>query len=98
MLNYHNIQLKTFVHLIMAILVNPHNEREEKALLALLDSMNYDYKPGVDAGDPDVSDAFLYEYNKDIDDAEAEIETGNYLNHDEVEKIFAERRKKLNGN
>jgi len=27
----------------MSIIVNPHNSKEEKALLAFLDSMKYDY-------------------------------------------------------
>lgn len=46
----------------------------------------------------DNSEKLLEQYNKEIDLAEAEIERGEYLLHDEVEKLFAERRKKLNGN
>lgn len=42
--------------------------------------------------------AFLDLYNKEIDEAEAEIDSGDYLEQNEVEKIFAERRIKLNGN
>jgi hypothetical protein len=76
----------------MSILVNPHSEQEEKALIAFLDSMKFDYKAGIDD-----TEAFIAQYNKEIDEAEAEIETGNYLTHDEVELMFAERRKKLNG-
>jgi hypothetical protein len=78
----------------MSILVNPHSEQEEKALIAFLDSMKYDYKSDIDEGVPE---SFLDEYNKEIDEAEAEIESGNYLDQDEVEKLFAERRRKLNG-
>jgi len=77
----------------MSILVNPHSEQEEKALIAFLDSMKYDYKADIDTD----TEAFLDEYNKEIDEAEVEIEAGNYLTQDEVEKLFAERRKKLNG-
>jgi len=81
----------------MGILVNPHNEQEEKTLIAFLNSMKYDYKPDIGAEDNEVMEAFLDQYNKEIDEAEAEIESGNYLDQDEVEKLFAERRKKLNG-
>ncbi len=82
----------------MSILVNPHNELEEKKLIAFLDSMKYDYKAGMDIESKESINAFLDQYNKEIDEAEAEIESGVYLEQDEVEKIFAERRKKLNGN
>jgi hypothetical protein len=33
----------------MSIVVNPHNQQEEKALLAFLDSMKYDYSQADDA-------------------------------------------------
>jgi hypothetical protein len=33
----------------MTIVVNPHNPKEEKALLAFLDSMKYDYSREDDA-------------------------------------------------
>jgi len=32
----------------MTIVVNPHNPKEEKALLAFLDGMKYDYSPEDD--------------------------------------------------
>jgi hypothetical protein len=76
----------------MNILVNPHSEQEEKALIAFLDGMKYDYRTDIDE-----TEAFIDQYNKEIDEAEADIEAGNYLTHDEVEQLFAERRKKLNG-
>ena len=75
----------------MSILVNPHSEQEEKALIAFLDNMKYDYK--ADIVD---TETFIEQYNKEIDEAEAEIGAGNYLTHAEVELMFAERRKKLN--
>ena len=61
-------------------------------MIAFLDSMNYDYKAYIDAD----SESFIDQYNKEIDEAEAEIEAGNYLTHEQVERLFAERRKKLN--
>jgi len=82
----------------MSILVNPHSEHDEKALIAFLDSRKYDYKADIDAEDKEGMKAFLDQYNNEIDEAEAEIESGNYLDQDEVEKLFADRRKKLNGN
>jgi hypothetical protein len=33
----------------MSIVVNPHNQQEEKALLAFLDGMKYDYSHADDA-------------------------------------------------
>jgi hypothetical protein len=75
----------------MSILVNTHNELEEKVLIAFLDSLRYEYK----AGEDEVNEAFLDEYNKEIDDAEAEIDAGNYFDQDYVEKLFANRRQNL---
>ncbi len=80
----------------MSILVNPHNEQEEKVLIAFLNSLQYDYKSDIGEGQ-EVFEAFLEQYNKEIDEAEAEIDSGNYLNHGEVEELFANRRRKLNG-
>ncbi len=81
----------------MSILVNTHNEQEEKVLIAFLNSMKYDYKPDIGSNEEDVMQAFLDQYNKEIDEAEAEIERGDYLTQDQVEQLFADRRKKLNG-
>ena len=81
----------------MSILVNPRSEQDEKALIAFLDSRKYDYKVDFNAEDEEGMKAFLNQYNNEIDEAEAEIEAGNYLDQDEVEKLFADRRKKLNG-
>jgi hypothetical protein len=80
----------------MSILVNPHSEQEEKVLIAFLNSLHYDYISDI-GEDKEIFEAFLDQYNKEIDEAEAEIESGNYLEHDQVEKLFADRRKKLNG-
>lgn len=78
----------------MTILVNTHNDLEEKVLIAFLESLKYEYK----AGNYDEAEVFLNQYNKEIDEAEAEIEAGNYADHDYVEKLFADRRKNLNEN
>ena len=81
----------------MSILVNTHNELEEKVLIAFLNSLRYDYKSGTDGEKEEAIDAFLDQYNKEIDKAEIEIESGNYVDQDYVEKLFASRRKNLNG-
>lgn len=80
----------------MSILVNPHNEQEEKVLVAFLNSLHYDYKSGIEGESADVLEAFLDQYNQEIDEAEAEIESGDFVEHSEVEKLFANRRKNLN--
>ena len=80
----------------MSILVNPHNEQEEKALLAFLNSRKYDYKPGIGESDDDAMTAFLDTYNREIDEAEAEIDRGEYFTQDEVEKMLQERKKTRN--
>jgi hypothetical protein len=41
----------------------------------------------------EVSDTFLDQYNKEIDEAEVEIDSGNYPEQDEVEKLMTDRKK-----
>jgi hypothetical protein len=82
----------------MSILVNTHNELEEKVLIAFLDSLRYDYKSDTNGNNRKATEAFLDQYNKEIDEAEAEIESGNYVDQDYVEKLFANRRKNIGGN
>ena len=85
-----------------SVLVNPHNEQEEKVLLAFLDSLRYDYKPNIESNEK-VIESFLDQYNLDqynkiIEEDDADIEAGNYTTQDEVKKFFAERRKTIEGN
>ena len=86
------LYLLNFVNLFMSILVSPHNEQEEKVLIAFLKSMKYDYKSNIGANEKQVMKAFIDQYNQEIDQAEKEIESGDYLNQDQVEKLFADRR------
>jgi flagellar biosynthesis chaperone FliJ len=81
----------------MSILVNTHNELEEKVLIAFLNSLRYDYKSDLSREKEENIETFLDQYNKEIDKAEAEIESGDYVEQDYVEKLFANRRKSLNG-
>lgn len=71
----------------MAILVSPHSEQEEKIFRAFLDSLEFEYSEEEDIYIPATSDAkrqTLEEYNREIDDAVAEIEAGNYVTMDEL--------------
>lgn len=79
----------------MTIRVYPYDKTEEKALLDFLESRHYRYQ----SSDENAIDAeFIAEYNKELAEAEAEIDAGEYLSHDEVKKSLAERRKRISGN
>ncbi len=80
----------------MTIQVYPYNEQEEKALLDFLKSRHYSYK-STDENEKDHVE-FLNQYNKDLDEAEAQIDAGDYLTHDEVKKFFADKKKRISGN
>jgi hypothetical protein len=73
----------------MTIQVFPYNEQEEKALLDFLKSRHYHYR-SADENEP-VSQAFLDQYNKGIDEAESQIDAGDYLTHDQVKQYFADK-------
>ena len=66
----------------MAILVTPHSEQEEKVLLAFLDSLDYEYLPQPGFGKPQT----IEEYNREIENAVAEIESGKFITQKELEK------------
>jgi hypothetical protein len=79
----------------MSIQVYPYNDQEEKALLDFLESRHYSYKATDENEMPDAE--FLDQYNKELAEAESQIDKGDYLTHDEVKKIFAEKRKRISG-
>ncbi|MGF7072517.1 hypothetical protein [Mucilaginibacter sp. 3215] len=79
----------------MSVLVNTQNEQQEKVLLAFLDSLHYSYQSGIDDKAEEATAAFIDNYNKEIEQADAEIEAGNYIKHDDVEHFFQKRRKAL---
>lgn len=75
----------------MNVLVNPKNEQEEKVLLAFLNSLNYKYQADADSlFKADTS--FIDQYNAEINLADQEIETGNFMNQEEVNELFWNRR------
>lgn len=79
----------------MSVLVNTQNEQEEKVLLAFLDSLRYKYQSNIEDNADQINTAFLDQYNKEIDQADAEVEAGNYVSHNDVEQLFQKRRKAL---
>jgi predicted transcriptional regulator len=80
----------------MTIQVYPYNEQEEKALLEFLESRHYNYKSTEKNEIADVE--FLDQYNKELNEAEAQIDAGESLTHDEVIKFFADKKKRIGGN
>ena len=82
----------------MSILVNTHNEGEEKLLIAFLNSHRFDYKSEISGEGKDDIEAFLDQYNREIEEADAEIDSGDYVNHEDVEKLLNNRRHNLNDN
>jgi hypothetical protein len=82
----------------MSILVYPHNEQEERILLEFLESLHYNYRSTDESNGEEPSTQFLEQYNKELEDADAQIDAGDYISHDDVKKILAERRKRIGGN
>jgi len=82
----------------MSILVYPYNKQEEKALLEFLKSRHYHFKTTDENTEDDVTETFLEQYNKELDEANAQIEAGEYVSHDDVKKFLEERRKRISGN
>ncbi|QEC77464.1 hypothetical protein [Mucilaginibacter ginsenosidivorax] len=79
----------------MSVLVNTKNEQEEKVLLAFLDSLRYSYQADVDKNADELNSAFIGQYNAEIEQADAAIEAGSFVSHDDVEQLFKNRRKAL---
>lgn len=79
----------------MSIFVNTKNEQEEKVLIAFLDSLDYKYQSDISDEPAEVAAAFLNQYNQELDQADKEIEAGNYISHEDVEQLFQKRRKAI---
>jgi hypothetical protein len=60
-----------------AIKVNFQNEQEEKVLLSILDSLNYDYEPEYSSDDESLINQALERSNQDF-------EAGRTSSHNEV--------------
>ncbi len=79
----------------MSVLVNTKNEQEEKVLLAFLDSLRYNYQADIEEKADQINAAFIEQYNSEIDQANSEIEAGNFVRHQDVEQLFQKRREAL---
>ncbi len=79
----------------MSVLVNTKNEQEEKVLLAFLNSLHYNYQSNIEGEADQINASFLNQYNVEIDRADSEIESGDFVKHEEVELFFHQRRKAL---
>ena len=75
----------------MTIQVYTFTDQEEKALLAFLENGHYNYRSNSENETAEAE--FLNSYNKDLEEAEAEIQKGDYLSHSEVVKFFANKKK-----
>jgi len=64
-------------------------------LLAFLNSLKFDYKVGIPSDDEALQKEFITQYNAEIDAATADVDAGNFVSHEDVEKLFADRRKAL---
>ena len=60
-----------------------------------LNSRHYNYKSADENEMPDAE--FLSQYNKELDEAEAQIDAGDFLTQDEVKKFFVEKRNRISG-
>jgi hypothetical protein len=79
----------------MTIKVFPFNEQEEKDLLDFLKARHYNYQSTDE--DKTADSEFLKQYNKELNEAEAQIDAGDYLTHDEVKEYFANKKKRNGG-
>lgn len=73
----------------------PLTSRKKKALLDFLESRHYNYKSTEETEMADSE--FLDQYNKELAEAEAQIDAGDFLTHDAVKKFFADKRKRAGG-
>jgi len=76
----------------MSVLINTKNEQEEKVLLAFLDSLCYNYQADVHKSADEPNSAFIDEYNTKVEQADAAIEAGNFVSHEDVEQLFKNRQ------
>lgn len=78
----------------MKIVLNIKNKAEASMLTAFLDAMKITYKASSEIdGEIESYQEFLNEYNREIDAAVNEIESGRYVSHKDAKKQLANRRK-----
>lgn len=70
----------------MSIRVYPSDEIEEKALLEFLESRHHRYQSSKENL---LSDSkFIKQYNQDVTEAEAALDAGDFLTHDQLKALF----------
>ncbi len=79
----------------MSILINTQNEQEEKVLLAFLKSLNFKFQTIQEADENLIHSELLKNYNQDLDKADDEIDSGEFIDHRDVEKLLENRRKSV---
>lgn len=79
----------------MSVFVNTKNEQEEKVLIAFLESLDYKYQSDISNNSTELENAYLKQYNEEIDQADADIADGKFVHHSEVEELFRKRRKAI---
>ena len=67
---------------------------EHMSILVNINSLKFDYKAGIVDEDA-MQGEFINQYNLEIDAATADIDAGNFVLHEDVEKLFADRRQAL---
>ena len=78
----------------MSILVQTRSEQEEKAVLDFLDSLDIEYQTEFE-NDEQIPESFIKKYNEALDKADLEIEKGNFLDQNDVEAFFDQRRRTI---
>lgn len=79
----------------MSILIDIQNEQEKKVLLAFLNSLNFKFKTIDEIDENLINSEFLKNYNLELDEAEKEIEAGQFISQEDIDNILLERRKSL---
>ena len=72
----------------MSILIDIQNKQQEYLLMAFLDSNAISYKTAQDIKDLESHEQFLEHYNQELDKADLEIESGDFLSQVEVELLL----------
>ena len=72
----------------MSILVDIQNKQQENLLMAFLDSNAISYKTAQDMKDLESHEQFVEHYNQELDKADLEIESGDFLSQVEVELLL----------
>lgn len=63
--------------------------------MAFLNSLHYNYQSDIEAEADQMNASFIDQYNNEIDQADLEIEGGDFVKHKDVELLFQQRRKAL---